>query len=245
VLGAFRATPVRQLETETFVSPLDLWLNGRVARFQARLERTGIARQIQDTCTAIRTHLQVCRRRRVLSPGLARKQWVEKWIGEPLEQWGEREKELVLKDWRTRWQKGPVRIERPGTDPGGQRIVVEDTAPDKRVLQLHAGLRKAESAILIQACTGKIGLAKFLYTRKVPGVVSAQCGCGRGEETARHMVLFCTKEAERHRHLRTNGRVDYRRLIGTNEGAKKLTEWMMRSGRLGQFSLAKRLLYDQ
>ena len=53
VLGAFKATPVRQLETEAYVPPLDLWLNGRIARFQAQLERTGIARQIQDACTTI------------------------------------------------------------------------------------------------------------------------------------------------------------------------------------------------
>jgi hypothetical protein len=92
---------------------------------------------------------------------------------------------------------------------------------------------------------GKIGLVKFLYTRKVPGVLSAQCECGRGEETARHIALFCMKERERHLYLRTHGRLDYRRLVGTNEGARKLTEWIIRSGRLGQFSLASRLLYDQ
>jgi hypothetical protein len=157
-------------------------------------------------------------------------------------------RKLVLKDWRIRWQKTSrqtERVVRPGTDLGGRQIVVEDTAPDKRVLELHTGLRKAESTMLIQARTGKIGLAKFWYTRKVPGVLSAQCECGRGEETARHMALFCTRERERHQHLRTNGRVDYRRLVGTNEGARKLTEWMIRSGRLGQFSLARRLLYNQ
>jgi hypothetical protein len=37
--------------------------------------------------------------------------------------------------------------------------------------------------MLVQARTGRIGLAKFLYSRKVPGVVSAQCRCGAGEET--------------------------------------------------------------
>jgi hypothetical protein len=98
--------------------------------------------------------------------------------------------------------------------------------------------------MLVQARTGKIGLAKFLYTRKVPGVLSAQCECRGGEETARHMALFCAKEAERRQYLRTNGRVDYRRLVGTNGGARRLAEWMIRSRRLGQFSLARRLLYD-
>lgn len=33
-LGGFKATPVRQLETEAYAPPLDLWLNGRMARFK-------------------------------------------------------------------------------------------------------------------------------------------------------------------------------------------------------------------
>jgi hypothetical protein len=46
VLGAFKATPIRQLETESYVSPLDLWLNGRIARFQARMEHSGIVQKV-------------------------------------------------------------------------------------------------------------------------------------------------------------------------------------------------------
>lgn len=57
MLGAFKATPIRQLETEAYVPPLDLWSNGRTARFQARLERTSLARQIRDAYAAIQTQL--------------------------------------------------------------------------------------------------------------------------------------------------------------------------------------------
>jgi hypothetical protein len=67
------------------------------------------------------------------------------------------------------------------------------------VLKLHAGLRKAESSILVQARTGRIGLAKFLYNRKVPGILSAQCRCRNGEETPRHIALYCTEETDRRR----------------------------------------------
>jgi hypothetical protein len=81
VLGAFKATPIRQLETEAFVSPLDLWLNGRIAGFQARLERTGLARQIRDARAAIRTKLRIWTQQGQQSyytPATARKRWVEK-----------------------------------------------------------------------------------------------------------------------------------------------------------------------
>jgi hypothetical protein len=57
VTGAYKATPIRQLETESFIPPLDLWLNGRLALFQARLERTGIAQLIRNACETIQTHI--------------------------------------------------------------------------------------------------------------------------------------------------------------------------------------------
>ena len=249
VLGAFKATPIRQLETEAYIPPLDLWLNGRLARFQARLERTGIARQIKDACAAIRTQLRTRRQRQravPATPAATRKQWVEKWIGQPIEQWDEREKPKVLADWTNRWNARPKRLERvvrPGTDPGS-RAIPEDTPPSKAVLKLHRGLQKAESSILVQTRTGRIGLAKFLYSRKVPGVLSAQCRCGAREETLRHMALYCIEEAGRRLVLRTNGRVNYEQLIGTASGAKQLAKWLICSGRLGQFSLARSLLYN-
>jgi len=114
------------------------------------------------------------------------------------------------------------------------------------VLELHKDLRKAESALLVQARTGHIGLAKFLYSRKVPGIVTAQCQCTAGHETARHMALFCTKEAGRRHYLQDNaGRAQpYQILVGTNNGARRFVQWMMFSNRLSQFALAKRLLFD-
>ena len=211
----------------------------------------GLARQIRDACTAIRVRLGIRRRQRHApdTPASARRQWVEKWIRQPIEQWDEREKPKVLQDWKVRWTEDSRRVERiirPGTDPGGRRVVpvLEDTPPNRAVLKLHSGLRKAESSVLVQARTGRIGLAKFLYNCKVPGILSAQCRCGAGEETPRHMVLYCTEEAERRQHLRTGRRLDYQQCIGTNSGAKKLAERMIRSGRLGQFSLARRPLYS-
>jgi hypothetical protein len=55
------ATPIRQLETETLIPPLDLWLNGRPTLFQSRLERLAIAQIIHDACESIRTRIRRCR----------------------------------------------------------------------------------------------------------------------------------------------------------------------------------------
>ena len=53
VAGAYRATPVRALETETFIPPLDLYLNGRVAQFEGRIEESGMGQLIRDSCATI------------------------------------------------------------------------------------------------------------------------------------------------------------------------------------------------
>lgn len=254
VLGAFKATSARQLETESYVPPLDLWLNGRTARFQARLERSGLAQVVKDACSSIRTKI-LCRTRRqapasaeLATPGTVRSRWVKEWVGQPLEQWDRQEEKLVLRDWEQRWHaenRRLGRLVRTGVDPGNRQVVSEDSPPTKRVLQLHKDLQKAESALLVQIRTARIGLAKFLYSRKVPGIVSAKCECGAGQETPRHMALFCVREAERRHYLRDNaGRSQpWPALIGTADSAKRIVRWMMFSNRLGQFVLAKRLLY--
>ena len=58
VLGAFKSTAVTKLEIESHVPPLDLWLNGRVACYQARLERSGVGQQIRNACAAIRSRIR-------------------------------------------------------------------------------------------------------------------------------------------------------------------------------------------
>jgi hypothetical protein len=76
-------------------------------------------------------------------------------------------------DWETRWQAENKRlgcIVQLDLDLAKRQFVPEDPPPTKQVLKLHKGLRKAESALLVQA---RIGLAKFLYSRKVPGVDTA------------------------------------------------------------------------
>ena len=80
------------------------------------------------------------------------------------------------------------------TDLGGQRLVPEDPRPTKLVLALYKDLRKAESSILVQARTKHIGLAKFLKSRNVPGVVTSCCCCQGGDKTARHLALYYIKK---------------------------------------------------
>jgi hypothetical protein len=159
--------------------------------------------------------------------------WAKTWSGEESSKKGLDRK--MLEDWRAKWL---------ATIPDGRRE--NDGGPDTKVLRLHQGLQKAESSILIQARTEKTDLAQFTRSRKVPEVVTSICRCGSGPETAQHVVLHCSLENERQGLLRrgdAGGTLDYRWLTNTNQGAKRMSKWLIQSGRLPQFSLASTLLY--
>ena len=113
------------------------------------------------------------------TPSVASREWAEKWTRKPIGQWDQREKPLVLRDWTERWTRASGTQDNrplwPGADLGGGYQVGQDPAPTAQVLLLHKSLQKAESALLVQARTGKIGLGKFLHDRKVLGFKTAQC----------------------------------------------------------------------
>ena len=57
VAGAYKATPVRSLETEMYVPPIDLYLNRRLAEFEEKLRMTYMDRFIHNACAVIATKL--------------------------------------------------------------------------------------------------------------------------------------------------------------------------------------------
>jgi hypothetical protein len=111
--------------------------------------------------------------------------------------------------------------------------------PSGKVLSLHQGLHKAESSLLVQLRTGKIGLRDFLHNIGVPEVTSAACGHER--ETPKHVTIFCPLYQDTRDQLRVNGRSDFEALLTTVEGVKKVTKWWLRRRILGQFWLAEEL----
>ena len=114
-------------------------------------------------------------------------------------------------------------------------------APSARRLTLHEQLKKAESSVLlVQARTGRIGLAHFLNKARVPGYETPACRCGLGDETAEHLLLHCQLETER-RQWRRSTRL--RDLISEPRNTATTARWIIQSGRIGQFQLASKLLY--
>ena len=58
VAGAYRATPIRDLEVETHTPPLDLYLDSRLAAFRERLATSQVGKVIQTACETIRRRLK-------------------------------------------------------------------------------------------------------------------------------------------------------------------------------------------
>jgi hypothetical protein len=101
--------------------------------------------------------------------------------------------------------------------------------PGTDVLKLHKGLRKAESSLAIQLRTGTNGLHAFLFQARVPSVSSLLCSCGRERQTAKHILIFCRRHAGARHELRDEqGHLpDFSKLLGTAEGLRKTTKWVM------------------
>src|SRR5450432_284691 len=253
VTGAFKATRIRQLETEAYIPPIDLWLQAKAADFQRRLERTGMAQLIRSLSAPIRRQV-LGRRWKRTSSRLAKNQTPFETARTDALKWFEKDdfescdgtlKTRVLKNWKTRWREKATGLRREGDQSiTDSPAIPEDTEPTAKVLALHKNLQKAESLVLVQARTGCIGLKQFLYKRRVPGVTSPNCTCSHDAETARHLVLYCTEYPDKTalNQFTTRQRpVDYRRLIGIPGRTKALAKWLIDTGRIPQYSLAKEL----
>jgi hypothetical protein len=82
--------------------------------------------------------------------------------------------------WGAKWRK----------DTKG-RATFRNTPTPTKVLKLHEGLKKRDSALLVQLRTEKIGLKDFLFRRKVPDVANSRCECGARRQTVAHVLLYC------------------------------------------------------
>jgi hypothetical protein len=237
VSGAYRATPISVLEAETFIPPLDLYLDARLAQFRLRHKESGMEELVKNACLKIRNKLRGRRRRRQQQPtqteGEARTQWAEAWLKD------EHQEDLpaakvLLSRWKQRWE-----AERPEWGLLGVR------EPGRAAVKRHAALHKAESAVITQIRTGRIGLAAFLNQARVPGVESPACQCGWARETAAHIIAHCPRFAGARHQIADphTGQVNIKSLTSSLEGVRRLAKWFIQLQILPQFNLAEELLY--
>ena len=262
VAGAYKATPIRSLETETWVPPLDLYLNKRLADFEARLgtplqgsSTTGVPKTtgaiIAQACNKLARRFQVQRRRsrRVQYPQpptdmekstIAVNTWATQ---------GNTTDQALERSWEVRWNHVFRSLSRQTQGSIPPQPADEQPSFSDQILRLHEGLTKAQSSLLVQARTGVIGLRDFLFKVKARRIPTPYCGCGRGRETVEHLVIWCPNPPK----LRTwntaeiRSRRDlYKVLHGGTKGNKlnlcrAVICWLLGSGRLPEYRLAAKL----
>ena len=232
ITGGYRATPIRELETEAATAPFEVYAKEQCAQAIRRIYESSVGSFIKSQCLGVATKLWRRKGRRALRPSVP-------VVVEERVLWAERRKvelgagrKAVLREWRNRWEASSRR--------GGRWSVAREQGPGAGQLKLHEGLFKAQSSLLVQLRTGVNGFAHTLARLKVPGV-DRWCACRGGIETGEHVLLHCSLEDERRAWSRGTTLAE---LVSDPLRAKETANWVMRSGRLGQYALARKLLLE-
>ena len=153
-----------------------------------------------------------------------------------------RSEAALIRDWETRWQEAQRRRRpRRAADKPPRNAFKEG-----RCLRAHEGLTKAQSSVLVQLRTGKIGLGAFLYYRKVPDQLSPICPCGQGPQTPEHLFIQCTAQRSRElRKIQYGNTQEFWAGLYDPEKAKELVTAMLRSGWLNEYRLVEQLREEE
>ena len=144
----------------------------------------------------------------------------------------------ALAEWKQEWE----------IETKGRHLRLLVNAPTRDILEIHKGLDKQLSSLVVQMRTGKIGLRKFLYERRVPGVEDKGCDlCGQGEQTVHHILSTCRKfRAERESTWKEEEKgyawrnITTKSMLTSPQYARKAAIFMKNTGLLGLFKARDR-----
>ena len=143
----------------------------------------------------------------------------------------------TLEAWAKRWQQYRATV----PDRRRYPALREDTVSDVH-LKRHGKMRKGDSALAVQLRTGKKGLAHFLFTVHAGNLTDASCSCGWRKQDAAHILTACPLYADLRLELvKKAGTSDHREILSTGKGIRAAARFMMFTGLLPQFGLAKEM----
>ena len=240
VAGAFKATPIRHLETEIHIPPLDLYLNKRAALAERRFEAGPVASQVRLATMAATAALSIPRSRRgprpqrpqhYRRPDEEKQGWLARWAPHT-----DRVEDVLQREWHHRW------ISQPSHRHPVPAAEVPPYAKVSAALRKHRGCFKYESSCLTQLRTGKIGLNGFLFERNVPTVNTPYCRCGADVETVQHIFLECRENEVKRATLplRIRTAQDLRTALDLPQ-ARGLVRWFLSLGRVHLYDLAQHI----
>jgi Reverse transcriptase (RNA-dependent DNA polymerase) len=249
IAGAYKATATEALEIETFIEPLDLFIEKAAIQGTSRQLLRGYGEEIHLYTEKLERLYRIRRRKRTrsspnTSPDYEKviKMQSERGIPAILPIPSTLETQEDYKKAWTRYKRlleGYYAIkwkERWITGKKGRIIATYNPIPTPKALNLYKDRTKAFSSILILLRTQKIGLNSFLHRMGVPGI-DALCDCEEEEETVEHFLYKCSKWN------------DYRNILGdftlkslaetlqSREGSYRAARFLLATKRLEQFSL--------
>lgn len=98
------------------------------------------------------------------------------------------------------------------------------------MLELHEGIPRVYSSVLIQMQTGKIALAGYLGT--FSAMETTACPCGGAVQTIQHVLTACDRHADLQSSVLWGDRriTDYQQLLGVSSEpglARRASEFMI------------------
>jgi hypothetical protein len=153
---------------------------------------------------------------------------------------GDTPDEVVTQEWKTRFlasQRGRSLADIQGRTLLEAGDIKEVQKALQKHLRQHKKLRKEESSLLTQARTGRIGLRKFLFLRRVPSIATPYCECGEEEETVQHVLGGCIIHPGAYELQRKEGpKESLIRRLQEGDKVRPILHWLM--GRLPEYRLA-------
>ena len=152
----------------------------------------------------------------------------------------------IIQEWKSRFLG--QHLGQSLADQQGRAIFsAEEPGKVKKALSRHLGrhelLRKEESSLLVQARTGRIGLRKFLFQRRVPGIATPLCECGEEEETVQHLLGGCRANLDAYDLQQKEGSPNQLLLrLQRGNRVRPILHWLM--GKLPEYRLALELADD-
>ncbi|KAI5305260.1 hypothetical protein KEM56_004870 [Ascosphaera pollenicola] len=165
--GAYKATPVAAPHIFADVPPLDLYLTERLIAASSRLSAHQAL--IQAPCNRVaKTFKTPVAFHQVINASPLQANWLERWGMKPdAKECFNKSKlqKLTLSHWKRRWER----------DKKDSRSAAVEWEPGGQHFSLNAGHPKAQSSLLTQLMTGKIGLQGFLFTMNHSDAPSPNC----------------------------------------------------------------------
>ena len=241
VSGAYKATPIPLLESETNVLSVRDHFSQLQAQYQLRKQNSPVAGLISSACERIQRQLQGSkgrRRRHPTTPGAQKLAWYQRLLrATPQNQTNPRSQidKAIHNQWASSWVRYRDRV------PPDKRVAAHVRDITLKDPHLHDNLRKAESSLATQLRTEKIGFNAFLARQRVPNVIP-DCTCGYPNQTVKHVMLFCPDIDRTNENLGPSSNLN---LVLTNAASlRKAIRWLMGLNILPQFQLARELLWD-